>query len=364
MEPYKPEKLPPKSIDGGAHTELSLTAGMALGEYKGILRGVINPFLLLVPLNYKEAVLSSRIEGTQTTVEEVMRFEIDAENIIETESQKNSQEVVNYCKAMAKGVELLADKPLCINIIRELHRILLTSVRGEDKDPGEIRKAQNWIGPSGCSQEEASFLPPEPFRVMDDLSDWENYIHKEESNILVQLAVIKAQFELIHPFRDGNGRIGRMLVPLILYNKKILPTPCFYISAYLEKHDDIYRKQLSAISQEKDWDGWISFFLKAMIEQARENNEEVNSIIKLNTDIRRDVPKILNSRYSPQVIDTMFSSPLFNKNQFCKASGIPKESLRWIFQKLEENEIIAIYSEAKGSRGTTYMFPKLLEIIK
>ena len=114
-----------------------------------------------------------------------------------------------------------------------------------------------------------------------------------------------------------------MLVPLILYNKKILPTPCFYISAYLEKHDDIYRKQLLAISQEKDWDGWISFFLKAMVDRLRENNEEVNSIIKLNTDIRRDVPKILNSQYSPQVIIDVLS-PLFNKNQFCKAPGIPK----------------------------------------
>jgi len=262
--------------------------------------------LLLVPLNYREAVISSRIEGTQTTVEEVMRFEIDGKTVIETESQKNSQEVVNYCKAMAKGVELLDNKPLCINSIRELHRILLNSVRGEDKDPGEIRRTQNWIGPRGCTQEEASFLPPDPSRVMDDLSDWENYAHKKESNLFVQLAIIKAQFELIHPFRDGNGRIGRMLVPLILYNKKVLPVPCFYISAYLEKHDDIYRERLLAISREKDWDGWISFFLKAMIEQAQENNEKVNMIIELNKDMRQKVPDILRSKFSTQVIDTCF----------------------------------------------------------
>ncbi|VVB62520.1 Uncharacterised protein [uncultured archaeon] len=364
MDPYEPEPLPPRSVNWESHLSASIVASMALGEYKGILRGLINPYLLLAPLNYREAVISSRIEGTQATVEEVMRFEIEDERSILTEDQKSAQEVVNYCKAMAEAVKLLESKPLCINTIRELHSILLTSVRGKDKDPGEIRKKQNWIGTKGCTMEQASFLPPDPMYVMDFLSKWENYVHKKEDNILIQLAIIKAQFELIHPFRDGNGRIGRMLVPLILYSKKVLPIPSFYISAYLEKHDDEYRHRLLAISQEKDWDGWISFFLEAMIEQAKENNEKADSIIKLNAEMRQIIPRILNSTYSTQVIDTMFASPMFDSKHFANNSGIPKESVRWIFQKLNKNEIIDIYREGSGSRGTMYIFPRLLEITR
>lgn len=368
MEPYLPSRLP-LEIDWETHISQSLEAGIALGEYKGVLRGIINPYLFLAPLNLREAVISSRIEGTQTTVEEVMRFGIEEGQIVQSDSQKNSQEVVNYCNAMNAGVNLLSKKPMCVNTLCEIHRVLLTSVRGEEKNPGEIRRTQNWIGPDGCTQDEAIFVPPDPMVVKEYLYNWEDYIHIQERNIFVQLAIIKAQFELIHPFRDGNGRIGRMLVPLILYNKGLLPSPTFYISAYLQKNDKVYRERLLAISQESDWSGWISFFLHAMLEQAKENNERADALMKLYKDLKQIIPNLLDSKYSSYIIDAMFSFPMFNSNIFIKSiedSGIviPKDTVTWILRKLRENEIISVYSEASGRRGAIYVFPKLMELTK
>ena len=157
---------------------------------------------------------------------------------------RDIHEIINYRKAMGAAVEKMAGRPFGINTIRELHRILLTGVRGRYKDPGEIRRIQNYIASPGTPIDQATFIPPSPEMIMDALSNWEDYLYETEKDPLVQLAILKAQFELIHPFRDGNGRIGRMLVPIILYHKKILSQPMFYISAYLERNRDVYYERL------------------------------------------------------------------------------------------------------------------------
>jgi len=247
-------------------------------------------------------------------------------------------------------------------MIRDLHRVLLTSVRGRDREPGEIRRIQNYIAPYGTPIERATFIPPAPNLVMDALTNWENYLHSEDLDPLVQLAVLKAQFELIHPFRDGNGRIGRMLVPIILYDKQILSTPMFYISAYLEQHRDEYYRRLLAVSRDNDWNGWIAFFLQALIEQATENNQKATAIIDLYEEMKEYVPEVTHSEYAIRAIDTLFSRPIFKTADFITESGIPKQSAHRILRKLTEGGILIVTREGKGTSPAILRFSRLISI--
>ena len=362
MEPYTPRILPLDDIDWMAHIPRIGKANAALARYDGLLQGIINPEILLTPLTIREAVLSSRIEGTQASLEEVLQFEADQTHKITPEKRLDIQEIINYRTAMRTAVDDLGRRPICTNMIRDLHRILLTSVRGRDREPGEIRRIQNYIAPYSTPIERATFVPPAPYLVMDALTNWENYLHSEERDPLVQLAVLKAQFELIHPFRDGNGRIGRMLVPIILYNKKILSTPMFYISAYLEAHRDEYYDHLRAVSRDNDWNGWIGFFLQALIEQATENNQKATAIIELYEKMKKEVPEATHSQYTVQAIDTLFSRPIFKSADFIAESKIPKPSAHRILKGLTEADILTVSREGKGKSPTIYRFSRLIAI--
>ena len=365
MEPYVPELLPLKSIDWEKHISLIGKANAALARYDGILLGIINPEVMLSPLTAQEAVLSSRIEGTQASLGDVLQYE--AEGPYGDEDQKDDRirdihEIINYRKAMAVAVQELDKRSLTTNMIRELHRILLAGVRGRNKDPGEIRRIQNYIAPPGTPIERAIFIPPAPPLIMDALSNWEFYLHSEEKDPLVQLAIIKAQFELIHPFLDGNGRIGRMLVPLILYRKGLLSRPTFYISSYLERNRDVYYEHLLKISQNRDWDGWIAFFLKALMEQSEENSKKAIAIINLYNKMKDQVPEITRSKHSIQAIDAMFYRPIFNSNYFIKKSGIRKMTAMRILRGLAENGVLVILRKGQGRKPAIYGFMQLLDI--
>jgi Fic family protein len=361
-KPYKPMQLPLDCIDWESHVSLIAQANAALARYDGILEAMVNPALLLSPLTTQEAVLSSRIEGTQATLEEVLEFEADPKRKIEPDKYADIQEIINYRQAMQRAVELLEKRPISLNLIRELHSILLDSVRGANKARGEFRRIQNWIGPPDCSIEEATFVPPSPDMLPDVLDNWEKYIHFDEKERLVQMAVIKAQFELIHPFIDGNGRIGRMLVPLFLYEKKLLSRPMFYLSAYLERNRELYYHRLNAISEKNDWDGWIQFFLTAITEQAKENTRKARAILELYEEMKQKVPEITRSRYSVQAIDALFVRPLFSTRDFMELSKIPKISAFRILNELKTSGIIQILHEGKGSRASIMIFGKVIEI--
>jgi Fic family protein len=368
MEPYNPDTLPLKTIDWERHVTLIGKANAALARYDGILLGMVNPEVLLSPLTTREAVLSSRIEGTRASLEEVLQYEADVGDpeknldLPDSPQVRDIHEIINYRKAMGAAVENLAGRPFGINTIRELHRILLTGVRGRYKDPGEIRRIQNYIASPGMPIDQATFIPPSPEMIMDALSNWEDYLYRTEKDPLVQLAVLKAQFELIHPFRDGNGRIGRMLVPVILYHKKILSRPMFYISSYLERNRDVYYERLLAISRDGDWNGWISFFLEALVLQAEENSKKARAILELYNSMKARVAKITRSQYSIQTIDVLFSSPIINSSDFSIKSGIPDRTAQRIIQRLEQDGILRMIREGRGSRSPTYLFLDLLDI--
>jgi Fic family protein len=362
MEPYIPTILPIKDIDWAAHVSHIGKANAALARYDGILQGIINPNILLSPLMTREAVLSSKIEGTQVSLEDVLQYEADIKEPFKPEQVMDIHEVLNYRKAMGFAVDELKTRQLTINMIRDVHRILLTDVRGKDRAPGEIRRIQNYIAPPGTPIEKATFIPPTPPSIMDALSNWESYLYMEEKDPLVQLAILKAQFELIHPFSDGNGRIGRILVPLILYNKKILSSPVFYISAYLESNRPIYYERLLAISRDNDWNGWISFFLQAIREQADDNSQKAKSVLELYGDMKEVIPEMIPSKHAIHVIDGIFSKPIFKSTYLYEITGNNKMAARRILHQLVDKEILKVMQEAKGRQPSVYAFTKLLEI--
>ncbi len=362
MSPYEPETLPIDDLEITKLVGLISEASAKLAEYNGMLSGVVNPNVLLSPLTDKEAVLSSRIEGTQATLVEVLEHEAGQD--YEERKEIDIQEIINYRKALILTSEELVDRPIRLGLVLQIHKILMGSVRGQDKDPGEFRKEQNWIGSPGCAIEEATFIPPEPLRLMDHLHAWEKYLSVDDIDPLVQTAIAHAQFELIHPFKDGNGRIGRLLIPLFLYYKSRLSSPNFYLSAYLEKNKDEYYARLQALSPEnREWTEWVMFFLKGIISQATENISKVSEINELYDEMKQSVVDKTHSRFSPYMVDAIFHRPIFKSTDFIKYTGMAKQTAYKCLHQLE-GDILFKMREGSGQRPSAYMFQRLLEIIE
>lgn len=248
---YRLSEFPPAAIEWDRLIHLLGPASAAIARYDGTLSAIPNADVLLSPLTTQEAVLSSRIEGTQATMGEVLEFEAGEppDNLTE-ERRHDIHEVINYRKAMRRAEEMLKELPLSTRVILEAHRVLLEGVRGQGKAPGELRKIPNWIGPPGCSIEQARFVPIAANELPESISRWEKYLHADEKDTLVQLAIAHAEFEALHPFLDGNGRLGRMLLPLFLWQRKLIHRPMFYASAYFEAHrDEYYERLLGGLSR-------------------------------------------------------------------------------------------------------------------
>lgn len=360
MQPYIPDPLPLTELDYRLLLPLVGQANAALARYDGLLQGIPNPAVMLSPLTTQEAVLSSKIEGTQATVDEVL--EQEAGLIKEGEKYKDIQEISNYRQALYSAREYLQDYSIRLSFVRELHRILLSSVRGQDKTPGEFRKDQNWIGRYGCTMEQATFVPPNPLQLPDFLQAWEQYLDSDDVDFLLQTAVMHAQFELLHPFKDGNGRIGRILIPLFLYQKKALSQPMFYLSEYLESHRDEYYARLKAISAEGDWNGWIAFFLQAVASQAQQNSERVVAIRDLYEEIKQVIQETTRSQYTVQVLDAIFDRPIFSTTDLIARTQIHKATAMSLIRQLKTAEILLELKAGSGRRAAVLCFPRLLNI--
>ncbi|MCE5337186.1 MAG: Fic family protein [Methanomicrobiaceae archaeon] len=361
IQPYVPEPLPPAGIDWEAHIPQIASANRALARYDGILQAIPNPRLLLSPLLTQEAVLSSRIEGTQASLEDVLRFEANPREPLHGTTLADIREIINYREALNTAVEALKTRRLDLTLVCDLHRILLSDSRGMNREPGCVRTIQNFIG-RDAQIEHAIYVPPAPDDVPAALADWEAYLQGEELDVLVQLSVLKAQFELIHPFCDGNGRIGRMLVPLILYEKGLIGSPMFYISAYLERNRSVYYERLLAVSRDGDWNGWITFFLHAIEEQAGANGRKAKAILDLYDEMKQTVPEVTRSQYAIAAIDALFKMPIFIPSEFYEQTGIPKKTANRLLQQLREQDIITALTEGGGRRATTYVFSRLIAI--
>ncbi len=362
VKPYVPEVLPVKTLNKEVLFTAVGEANAALARYDGLLAGMVNPAVMLSPLTDQEAVLSSKIEGTQATVEEVLGHEAGQEY---DEAKNNDiQEILNYRKALMQAREDISDRPIRLSLIRELHKTLMNSVRGSDKTPGEFRKDQNWIGRPGSPMEEAIFIPPNPLQLMDYMQGWEAYLHRDDIDAIIQTAIVHAQFELIHPFKDGNGRIGRLLIPLYLFKKNRLSSPMFYLSAYLEKHRTEYYERLRGISQDKNWTEWVQFFLRAVIQQAQNNTIILRDIMRLYDVMKDQVREVTHSPHSSQIVDALFDRPIFTAQQFSKRANIPKPTTHKLFNQLLKEGILDTIRPAAGRRPAILTFTELLNTLE
>ncbi len=361
MKPYIPEILPLQSLDWVRFITLIGQANAELARYDGILQGIINPAVLLSPLTTKEAVISSKIEGTQASLEEVLQYEASPD--VKTEKYNDIQEIINYREAMRFAIQWLKERQITLSLVKQIHGGLLDSVRGKDKTRGNFRTGQNYIGKPGTPIEQATYIPPDPLMLKDCLDNFEKYIQYEEKDRLVQLAIIHAQFEIIHPFMDGNGRLGRILIPLFLYEKKVLHSPMFYISEYLEANRDEYYSRLLAVSKEKNWDNWIEFFLKAIVTQAKANSIKAKSILGLYEKKKTRITEITRSQYAIKILDTIFANPIFNTTDFIKHSRIPKPSAMRLLRILHREGILSTLKEGSGRRAEVMVFNRLIAIV-
>jgi len=360
---YLPDELPVRELDYGYLIRLVGDTNAELARYDGLLQGIINPEVLLSPLTTQEAVLSSKIEGTQATLDEVLKHEAGM-LLTDDQKQKDVQEIVNYRKVLILAEKELKNRPLSLLLIRQMHFELMQSVRGQDKNPGEFRKKQNWIGRPGTPIEQASFVPPKPHLVIEYMEKLEKYMQTEDDDVVLQTAIVHAQFEIIHPFSDGNGRIGRLLIPLFLYSKGRLTRPMFYMSEYLEAHRDLYYEKLRRISEHKDWNGWVEFFLVAVKEQAKLNSEKVKRILQLYNKMKDKITALTRSQYSIQILDFLFDKPIFTPSDAIKKMNIPKPSFMPILKQLQEAGILTVLREAKGRSPAVLVFGDLVNIVE
>jgi Fic family protein len=250
-----------------------------------------------------------------------------------------------------------------LRLFKEAHAQLMEGVRGTDKQPGEFRTRQNWIGTHGCPIEQARFVPIEPERLVAGLSLWERSIHDTgPGDLLVQLAILHAEFEALHPFLDGNGRLGRILIPLFLYERKMLSKPVFYMSAYLEANRQEYYDRLLAVSRDGDWTGWCYFFLTGLIAQAEANTAKAKGIVTLYDRAMVQVRELTHSQYTHQAVEFLFQRPICKASDFIAQAGIPEATAKTMLNKLRKGNIIKDLMPASGRRSAVYGYPELLNI--
>ena len=340
------------------------SANRSLAQYECALYGVPNPEVLLSPLTTQEAVLSSRIEGTQATLGEVLKFEAGEEPRHEAR-RLDIMEIINYRRALRVAEKELKNRPFNLNLLLRLHEALLLGVRGRDKGRGRFRTTQNYIGRPGTPIEQADFVPPDPKNVKPALDNWEVYYHADRPDPLVQLAVVHAQFEIIHPFLDGNGRIGRILIPLFLHEKKLLSRPMFYLSGYLEEHREEYIRHLRALGKEPDaWNGWISFFLTALDRQARINASKARAVIDLYGGLKEQVIAVTRSRYAVPLLDQIFQKPIFMSRdlRFTEENRPSRQLVSHLLRLFREHGILTVIQEGRGRRGQVLAFAELIDL--
>jgi len=311
---FVPDPLPPDPpIElGGRRLALLSEADRALGRLDGSVRTLPNPDLFVFMYVRKEAVLSSQIEGTQSSLQDLLAAEAE---VMQRGTPRDVVEVINYVRAMNHGVRRLADLPVSVRLIKEIHAELLAGVRGGALQPGELRSSQNWIGPAGSSPASASFVPPPPHDVARLLGDLEQFLHAaDDTPPLVRIALAHVQFETIHPFLDGNGRVGRLLVTFLLTERAILSKPVLYLSHYLRRHRTAYYEHLQAVRDRGDWEGWLEFFLRGIIEVADEAAKTAGRVLQLREEHRAAITEHLgrSAGNGHRVLESLYDRPILS----------------------------------------------------
>ena len=334
---FIPAPLPPKLAYPDDLVLALSRADVALSELSGLGRHLPNPHVVIAPYVRREAVLSSRIEGTTTTLPELLLEEI-AQGASDRDAA-DVEEVRNYVIALEYGIERLATLPLSLRLVREVHARLMKGVRGEHATPGEFRRSQNWIGASRSTIETAVYVPPPPEALMEALGAWERFLHERDRlPDLVQCALMHEQFEAIHPFLDGNGRVGRLLITLFLIERRRLSQPLLYLSAYIEEHRREYYDRLQAVRTDGDWIGWLRFFLSGVEQIAREAVGHAGELMNLRERWRR---RLAGYRWGAALIDALLENPYMSVARAQAVLKVSNPTARQAVARLEREKILA-----------------------
>jgi Fic family protein len=357
---FVPAPLPPRELpwDTELIAELS-TADRAVGRLSGVAQTLTNPNLLIAPFMRREAVLSSRIEGTQASLSDLFLFEAAPSA---TPQAPDVREVANYVKALTYGLSRQQTLPVSLRLLRELHAKLLEDVRGEHLTPGEFRRSQNWIGSPRSPLSDARYVPPPPDQLQGCLGDFEIFLHQPSSiPPLVRLALIHYQFEAIHPFLDGNGRIGRLLIALLLAVDGVLPQPLLYLSAYFERHRAAYYDHLLAVSQRGEWAAWIKFFLRGVSEQASDAVVRSTQLLALRDQFRAKCQVARASALTIKLVDQLFNVPAITTTMAKDFLGVTFRSAQGCIDTLERNGVL---EEVTGNaRGRIYVARQIINTV-
>jgi len=336
---------PPIAMDDELQTLLS-AADRAVGRLDGSIQTLPDSDLFVLMYIRKEAVLSSQIEGTQSSLNDLLRAEA---RILDPDRPADVEEVSNYVAALNYGLERLADLPISVRLIREIHERLLRGVRGAHLQPGELRQSQNWIGPAGASLKEATFIPPPPHEVPNALSDLERFIHSKDSMpALIRIGLTHAQFETIHPFLDGNGRVGRLLITFLLCEQGTLQSPVLYLSHYLKANRAEYYEHLQNVREDGGWEAWLKFFLRGVADVSREATETARAIVDLR---ETDRDKIINelgrvAGNALKVHELLFRFPLVSVNPIADMLEVSFTSANRLIERMVE---IGVLVEGTGN---------------
>ncbi len=336
---------PPVRIEGDLQKLLS-DADIALGRLDGSIHILPNPDLFVLMYIRKEAVLSSQIEGTQSSLQDVLSAEASIFGHI---NRQDANEVINYVKAMKHGIQRLDELPVSVRLIREIHEKLMQGVRGQHLTPGALRESQNWIGPSGCSLNEAVFVPPPPHVVPDALSNLEKFLHaKHGLPLLIKIGIAHAQFETIHPFLDGNGRVGRLMITFLLCERGVLRKPVLYISHYFKKHRQRYYDLLQATRDDGDLETWLTFFLQGVIEVSGEATETAKRILALRESNRSAIADHLGAAAGNgyRVLEHLYNRPIVSVNDVKDLTGTTYPAANNLVERLTG---IGILEEITGN---------------
>jgi len=311
---FIPASLPPEpAVDvSGKLQKLLSQADRALGRLDGSITTLPNPDLFVFMYVRKEAVLSSQIEGTQSSLQDVLAAEA---RILNQHRPSDVREVLNYIDALRYGLERLKTLPVSVRLFREIHERLLSGVRGSHLAPGELRRTQNWIGPAGCTLNEASFVPPPPDQLADLLSSLERFLHEDSSlPLLIKIGLAHAQFETIHPFLDGNGRVGRLLLTFLLCEGGVLQKPVLYLSCFFKANRQAYYDHLQAVRDQGDWEGWLCFFLQGVAEVSHQAAETARRILELRETHRNLITESFgySAANGYRILETMYERPVLS----------------------------------------------------
>jgi len=361
---FIPESMPPDPsvILDSEMIDLLSRADHNLGRLDGMTLTLPNPDMFVFMYVRKEAVLSSQIEGTQASLIDVLEYENDIQG---AKNPKDLEEVVNYISAMNTGLERLQHLPLSLRLIKEIHLALMRGVRGNEKSPGEFRTSQNWIGPPGCSLAKATYVPPPPHEMMIALEDWEKFLHNDKIHMpmLLKVGIAHAQFETIHPFLDGNGRIGRLLITFLLCEAKIMKWPSLCISHFFKEYKSEYYTRLQDTRDKGEWEGWLKFFLRGVSEVAQEATRTASRILQ----VREDTQKLISGRLTRAsagnamaLLSKLFYQPVVSVQQVSEIIDMTYATANYLVSDLEQ---IGVLKEITGGgRNRKYAFDPYLEL--